>query len=673
MVLARIVKRCDSTEKNSILVEDRFTINRIRYFARGLTRKQRRLVATVMTCLLLVVLANLTERGLSRWVTSAIVEHAKSLNLSLATDGMSVHALRITPRLDIQNLSIAAVGKDPLLENTSITIRLSWWELLTGFSTIQSVQATSLRVNLLVDEHGEDNWTDVVAALQDSPSEEGATISVDLVEINGGQLEYIHDVLDQTGEFTMSANWKQGDSWLDARMTLNGDINYLPVELTGSAKTYLAGMQDSQKGSFAMEGKLATLDLRMTGSTDDIDTFAGAEVEIDIQGQELNKLLDTLRLGHTDTSHIELWTSARYGVEDTLQGSFELALDSSTIDGQLLVEDARGAENVWQITAKVNAHRVFLDTILGSTKSHPNQGFAGEVEASDNTAVFSDRPIGRFPALDGTNIDVEVSVDTLYKAGLRVNDLHLSLIKDGNNIQVSLTSDDFGQGTVQGNLSVVTSEQDMQGRVSAQINRVRVGEIISLADLPEGAASGRLSGDAKFWVTGNSVGELASSLDGGLFMLVEEGKLDSLLVEMAGIDLMESVSLVMKRDLQQTDMRCGFVDIYADSGHITLKDFIIDTEDSLFLASGTVDLRGETIDVKFSPHPRDGSFLAATTPLHIVGSLSSPTIRPGAKLYTRVALAAAMAALAGPATIVLPFIEMGSGGEKSYCSELFGQ
>ena len=158
-----------------------------------------------------------------------------------------------------------------------------------------------------------------------------------------------------------------------------------------------------------------------------------------------------------------------------------------------------------------------------------------------------------------------------------------------------------------------------------------------------------------------------------MFMLIEDGNLDSLLVEMAGIDLMESISLVLKNDIQHSEIRCGYINIEAEQGQLSLEEFIIDTEDSVLELSGGIDLAEENLNIKFSPYPRDASFLAATTPVHILGPMSNPKIRPGRKLYTRLAMAAALATLAGPAAIVLPFVQIGDGGKKSYCTELFGK
>ena len=273
----------------------------------------------------------------------------------------------------------------------------------------------------------------------------------------------------------------------------------------------------------------------------------------------------------------------------------------------------------------------------------------------------------------GIDLDLSVNVASLYSGRLHVNDMLMSITADNKSMSINLASDDVGKGRFSGVYAVNSSDDGLHGKLSAQVQRVPISDVISLLDLPDGVASGTLSGDASFWVTGKTEAELASSLDGGMFMLIEDGKLDSLIVEMAGIDLMESVSLVAKKDIQHSDIRCGYMDIQADKGQVVIKDFIVDTEDSVFLATGKLDLVEERVNIKFSPHPRDTSFFAATTPVHIVGPLTNPKIRPGKKLYTRLALAAAMAALVGPAAIVLPFVEMGDGGEKSYCSELFGK
>jgi len=645
-------------------------VTRFKTIARRLTEFRRNIVISIVFFLLMIFIVSFVEQRLSLWAKATASELAASANLTFAADDLSVHAFRFMPRVEIQGVELAAVGKEPLLTYADVSIHLSWWDVVTGLTAVKDVRIASLRMSLLVDDHGVDNGKEVVKSLLSLRSNDGPVIQVQRVDIAEGLLEYINDELLHSGTFALDGKWIFDGLVADSGVKLSGSVNSLPVKLSAAAN---AEMSDNWGGAVAIDGELGELGLQVRAKVGDIDTLADAQLDLDLVGKDLKTVLNRLSLGHTDVSDIAFNVSSHYQSNNAGKADIHLALGRSKAKGQFDIEGLRDTGQNIRIAGTLKAQTIFMDAILGSSSARDSANSAKIKKPQNSTDVFSDTLITDQYALGNVDIDLDVSVNTLHTGSLRISDLLLSLEKNGDDTQLRINSDDFGRGKIEAELSLKTDELGIQGKLYAQAKRVPIGELMSLGDMPDGVASGKLSGDAKFWVSGNSMAELASSLDGGLFILIEEGKLDSLLVEMAGIDLMESISLVMKRDLQQTDIGCGYMDLQADSGLITIKDFIVDTEDSVFVASGKVNLDLETIDLKFSPLPRDASFLAATTPVNIVGTLSSPKIRPGAKLYTRVALAAAMVALAGPATIVLPFIEVGDGDETSYCSEFFGQ
>jgi hypothetical protein len=102
-----------------------------------------------------------------------------------------------------------------------------------------------------------------------------------------------------------------------------------------------------------------------------------------------------------------------------------------------------------------------------------------------------------------------------------------------------------------------------------------------------------------------------------------------------------------------------------------IKNAIIDTEDSVFAATGSLNLGQETMDIVLEPHPKDASLFATRAPVHIEGTFTNPQILPGpAALATQAAFTAALTAVAGPIGAALSFVEPGLTDDSNYCSGL---
>ena len=627
----------------------------------------------VLGAFLLVILSTIVERRLSQWVLSELTEQSGSMQIAVSAKELSIGLFRLAPYLRVDQLSIAAFAHEPAIEHTDVEVSLNWLDLFKRRLTIRDVIVSRSRINLLVDDAGEDNWSPLIDALIENLNEDGRVVELVQLNIPTAELEYINDLYGHTGLLELQGQWNTDNFAVESNFSATGDINFLPVALEANLNSVLSKDFTPQSGTFKVAGKLDNLALELDAIADNLQSFENARLALSLEGQSLVKTLKQLNLPQSAISTVSIKGAAHYS-EQLLNSEFDINLDNSSATAEFLVLGLIGNEESSgrKITGSVTAGDLYVDSIF-VPGNEADEILISDQKTDDATRLFSSKPLLLDNPFDDIALDLSVSIASLYTGRLRVNELLASITANKSGLSVNLASDDVGKGRFSGIYSAKMGDEGLRGKLSTQVQRVPISDVMSLLDLPDGVASGNLTGDATFWITGKTEAELAGSLDGGMFLLIEDGKLDSLLVEMAGIDLMESVSLVVSKDLQQSDIRCGYMDIQADQGRVVLKDFIIDTEDSVFLASGQVNLGDEVVNIKFSPHPRDTSFFAATTPVHIVGPLRDPRIRPGKKLYTRLALAAAMAALAGPAAIVLPFVEMGDGGEKSYCSELFGK
>lgn len=99
---------------------------------------------------------------------------------------------------------------------------------------------------------------------------------------------------------------------------------------------------------------------------------------------------------------------------------------------------------------------------------------------------------------------------------------------------------------------------------------------------------------------------------------------------------------------------------------MTTRALAFDTEDTIIVGEGTVDLGEEQLDLVLKPRPKDRSILALRSPLVIDGSFRDPGFRPDmARLGLRGAIALTLASITPPAAL-LATLELGP-GEDSNC------
>jgi hypothetical protein len=171
---------------------------------------------------------------------------------------------------------------------------------------------------------------------------------------------------------------------------------------------------------------------------------------------------------------------------------------------------------------------------------------------------------------------------------------------------------------------------------------------------------------------GNSTAEILGSSDGKLALVMGNGTFSNLLVELAGIDIAESLGLLISKDKPIT-LRCTVADFTVQKGRAQVKTFVIDTTDTAISGTGSIDLGKEAMNLKLKAHPKDPSLFAARTPIDIRGTFANPSVGLDPKeAAARGGVAAALSAILTPLAALLPFIELGL-GEDSPCESMIQQ
>lgn len=182
-----------------------------------------------------------------------------------------------------------------------------------------------------------------------------------------------------------------------------------------------------------------------------------------------------------------------------------------------------------------------------------------------------------------------------------------------------------------------------------------------------GYVGGVLGGSAKLHGGGRSIAELAASLDGSMQAWVADGQISHLLVELSGIDLAESLGLVVGGD-DMLAVRCAVTRVTLVDGVVRPEVAVIDTPDTTVLVGGEASLAKEQLDLKLTAKPKDATLVALRGPVHLEGSFAKPDVKLSkGPMALRLGAAAALAAVT-PLAALLPLIDLGE-PQRAVCSD----
>lgn len=226
-----------------------------------------------------------------------------------------------------------------------------------------------------------------------------------------------------------------------------------------------------------------------------------------------------------------------------------------------------------------------------------------------------------------------------------------------------------GDGRVDFNLDLDSTPDTPTGTMQLEVRSVDLQKALGDWSLADGSV-GTVGAQGKLWLTGASVAELLGSADGGLVMLMTEGRLDALLVELAGLDVAQVFSSWIS-NREAIPIRCSYVDLQTRDGIANIDTLAVDTDDTLFSGTGTVNMDSEQVDITLHAYPKDFSVLSVNAPLQLGGTFVDLEANlPTGDIGQQVAASAALAAVAAPVAALAPLLDLGPGENSPYCNGL---
>ena len=412
--------------------------------------------------------------------------------------------------------------------------------------------------------------------------------------------------------------------------------------------------------------------LRARGSIASLSTLDGANALFDLQGKNLADLYKLVGVVLPSTPRYALHGHVAKQGEVWHVRDIKGRLGNSDLSGELAFD--RG-QKVRHLTGKLKSNLLDFNDLA------PLVGLPEQPSSAKPVAVAEAQPGQRKPkkprdptrkVLPTGPLDLArlkaMNSDVTYTAVKVTNSKQFPLdrISAGVNLRNGVLKLDplnlgIAGGTVAGRLHIDSHTNPAAVEVHLNAKSLELSKMFRDVQLTK-SSFGRIHGDFDLKGRGNTAAQMLGTSTGSVALLMGQGQISNLLLEIAGLDGAEIIKFLFRGD-QNVRLRCAATAFDVKNGLMTSRALVLDTDDTVVYGDGSVNLATETMDLYFRPYPKDMSILSLRSPLKITGTLGAPQTGPDKGALAGRAVAALALGAINPLLALAATVETGPGAD----------
>ena len=316
----------------------------------------------------------------------------------------------------------------------------------------------------------------------------------------------------------------------------------------------------------------------------------------------------------------------RYTLQD-----FSGTVGRSDLSGTATLELTR---DIPKLTGDLYSNRVDFKDLAGLIGNDPDS-FATTAETGetaetvdDNTSpnLFSNAAIPT-DRLRDAELDLSYNAREIIAPTSRVEELSITAKLADGRLLVRPFMIGIAKGVISGEIAVNAREATPSADIDVALSDISMRDFFTDTDFAQ-EMGGTLSGALYLIGTGNTPNQIAATAEGGGQLIIRDGKISALIVEAVGLDVVESLGVLLMGDVP-LPMPCAGLNFTADHGSIDIEKMMLSTDDSLVVGKGSVDLAQQTLDIQVEGRASDFSLLDISAPINLTGPINDPNIGIG--------------------------------------------
>ncbi|WP_454061472.1 AsmA family protein [Candidatus Nitrospira salsa] len=466
---------------------------------------------------------------------------------------------------------------------------------------------------------------------RDSTQDTSVTLSIEShnQKLSTGQNHEVeHDDSDRQAKIAVPLT----DDSFQSDIIIEGNVKYqgIPIDVLVRTGSTRQGIEDYRE--WPIDAKL-----QIRETTMDLDAQIGSLWPLEsltttfrVAGPDLFRLGEAINipLPHLPPYDLQAQLQRKLledGKQIFLFKSLDGTIGDSDVAGELRL--TIGGERP-MIFTHLQSRMLDLDDLAGLTGAQPDPEETAstkqKVQAEkneDRKRLLPDKPLD-FSQLKKVDADVDYRAKNVQAPNLPLDDFVLVMTLQNGHMQMNHLDFGVAKGTAAMKLEVNARQVPGEAKLKVDFDQMHLSQLFADSEVADDSF-GKIGGKGTLWMHGQSLANWFASADGGMYFTMTGGKIDALLVELAGLDFTESATVFLGTDTG-VPIDCAYSDLQARSGIVTIEPFLLDTSDTKFKGLGSIDLRQEIMDLTIKPYPKDFTLLSSRGPLHVTGTFKNP-------------------------------------------------
>jgi uncharacterized protein involved in outer membrane biogenesis len=306
----------------------------------------------------------------------------------------------------------------------------------------------------------------------------------------------------------------------------------------------------------------------------------------------------------------------------------------------------------------------------GETASPEQRAMARHLDAEQR--LFPDATLD-FTRIRAMDADVTYKAAAIRDAPVPVGSGSVRVRLDNGLLRLDPLRVAMARGLVQGHVNLNARKATPITDLDLRLTSARIEQVVPARFQGAPPLTGALVGRARLTGSGNSVHKAFGSADGEVMAVAPGGEIRKSLAELAGVNVVKGLGLLLKKDTSTTPIRCGVVHFTTKGGLMNADTLVLDTGPVLIKGSGTVNLDTERMDLKVRGHDKKFRLVRVLLPVTAKGPIRAPKlgVEPGSAI-AQGGIAAGLGTLLSPLAAILPFVDPGLAKDAN-CSGLMAQ
>ncbi|MBW2269816.1 MAG: AsmA family protein [Deltaproteobacteria bacterium] len=361
------------------------------------------------------------------------------------------------------------------------------------------------------------------------------------------------------------------------------------------------------------------IELVAQGDLDDIAELDEIAFSVTLRARDLPVIGELLEV---ELPHVETVTlTGRFSGTDELlvSDSFSLGLNETTIEGDLSGTFVPGKRPL--LKARLESSVVHLGDIgIEQSPTAP----ARERAEDDGFTLDSPLPFGELPPLDA---QIQVRVHEIAgEARLMIDELAVDVILTEERVALENIEVTFAGGAVSGGMQVKPRVTPPAVSLDLEVNGAQIHRLLSQFEETPSMA-GLVDASVHLVSSGRSVRDWISEADGGVTLLVREGRVRTKYATALEADLLKA-AFRFRGPSEFSGIQCMLADFQLERGVAEIETLWFETDETTIRAEGAFDLRRQWFDVKLRPKPKKRGLVGYAAAVSVKGPFADPKIRP---------------------------------------------